>query len=279
MVRIAAPEGPRNLLPRATPLYSEEGGVAGATIVLQDVTRLMRFDELKSDLVATVGHELRAPLASLRMAIHVLAEEAVGPLGEKQADLVHTARADCERLQGIVDDLMDLSRIEAGRIPLSIQRVDAGGLLAGSAAALRTAADASGLELSVSPPDPPVDVEADPDRAGIVLGNLLSNAIRHTPRGGRIELGARALGDAVRFEVRDTGAGIAPEHLGRVFDKFFQVPGGPAEGVGLGLFVSREIVLAHGGDMGVESEPERGSTFWFTLRVAAPLPAVAGATA
>ncbi len=264
-VRVASPEGQRSLLPRATPLYSEEGGVAGATIVLQDVTRLMRFDELKSDLVATVGQELRAPLGSLRMAIHLLAEEAVGPLGEKQADLVQAARADCDRIQGIVDDLADLSRIEAGRIPLSIQRVDAGALLSGAAAPLRTAAEAAGLALSVSAPEAPVDVDADPERAQVVLSNLLSNAVRHTPRGGRVELAARALGDAVRFEVRDTGEGIPPEHLPRVFDRFFQVPGSPSEGVGLGLFISREIVLAHGGDMGVESAPGRGSRFWFTI--------------
>lgn len=108
-VRVASPEGSRNLLPRATPLYSEAGGVAGVTIVLQDVTRLMRFDELKNDLVATVANELRAPLDSLRMAVHLTAEEAVGPLTERQTDLMQAARADCERLQGIVDDLADLS--------------------------------------------------------------------------------------------------------------------------------------------------------------------------
>ncbi|BDG04152.1 sensor histidine kinase [Anaeromyxobacter oryzae] len=268
-VRVESPDGDRHLLPRATPLYSEEGGVAGVTIVLQDVTRLMRFDELKNDLVATVAHEFRTPLTSLRMAIHLTAEEAVGPLTPKQVELMQAAREDCERLQGIVDDLLDLSRIQSGRMALQVDRVDAGALLAGAATALRGAAEAAGLELAVSAPEPPVEVRADPERAGIVLSNLLANAVRHTPRGGRVELSARLAGEgAVRFEVRDTGEGIAREHLERVFDKFYRVPGSRSGGVGLGLYISREIVHAHGGEMGAESVPGRGSTFWFTLGLA-----------
>ncbi len=278
-VRIASPEGTRNLLPRATPLYSEEAGVAGVTIVLQDVTRLMRFDELKNDLVETVVHELRAPLASLRMAVHLTAEEAAGPLTEKQADLLQAARAECEHLQAIVDDLMDLSRIESGRIALRVGRIDAGLLMTEAATSLRAAAEAAGLDLAVFPPDSPVDVQADPERAQLVLSNLLANAIRHTPRGGRIEVRARAGGDAVRFEVQDTGEGIPREHLERVFEKFFRVPGARSGGVGLGLFISREIVRAHGGEMGAQSELGRGSTFWFTLRLASQQDVVANATA
>jgi signal transduction histidine kinase/HAMP domain-containing protein len=278
-VRLPSPEGSRNLLPRATPLYSEQGGIAGVTIVLQDVTRLMRFDELKTDLVATVAHEIHGPLESLRVAVHLVAEEAAGPLTEKQADLVHAARRDCERLQGIVDDLLDLSRIESGRIALKRERVDAATLLDDAAAAHRSAADAAGLALVVSPPEPPVSVEADPERSRIVVSNLLANAIRHTARGGRVELRARAAGEAVRFEVRDTGEGIPREHLDHVFEKFFRVPGARSGGVGLGLYVSRELVRAQGGEMGVESELGRGSAFWFTLRVSSRQAAVANATA
>jgi signal transduction histidine kinase len=265
---VASSEGNRHLLPRATPLYSEEGGVAGATVVLQDVTRLMRFDELKNDLVATVAHEFRTPLTSLRMAVHLTAEEAVGPLNEKQTELMQAAREDCERLQGIVDDLLDLSRIQSGRIALKIERIDAGALMGGAAASLRSAAESAGLDLVVSAPDPPVEVQADPERAELVMSNLLANAVRHTSRGGKVEVQARVLGDAVRFEVRDTGEGIPREHLDRVFEKFFRVPGARSGGVGLGLYISREIVHAHGGEMGVESELGRGSTFWFTLRLA-----------
>ena len=117
-IKVASPDGERALLPRAAPLYAEEGDVTAATIVLQDVTRLRRFEELRNDLVATVAHEFRTPLTSLRMAVHLLSEEAVGPLTRKQADLVFAAREECDRLQSIVDELLDLSRIQADRIEL-----------------------------------------------------------------------------------------------------------------------------------------------------------------
>jgi NtrC-family two-component system sensor histidine kinase KinB len=123
-IRVDLQDGPHRLLPRATALYSEEGAVTGVTVVLQDVTRLVRFDELKNDLVATVAHEFRTPLTSLRMAVHMCAEEVAGPLTTQQADLMAAARQDCERLQGIVDDILDLSRIQAGRIELQARSVD-----------------------------------------------------------------------------------------------------------------------------------------------------------
>jgi len=278
-VRVSSPEGDRHLLPRATPLYSEQGGVVGTTIVLQDVTRLMRFDELKNDLVATVAHEFRTPLTSLRMAIHLCAQELVGPLTEKQADLMAAAREDCERLQSIVDDLLDLSRIQAGRMSLEVAPLDAGGLLEAAAGSLRSAAEAAGVLLAVSPPATPLAVQADPERAQLVLTNLLANAVRHTPAGGRVEVQTSVAGELVRFEVRDTGEGIAREHQDRIFEKFYRVPGAHSGGVGLGLYIAREIVHAHGGEVGVESEPGRGSTFWFTLRLASGQSAGATATA
>ncbi|OFX25450.1 MAG: PAS domain-containing sensor histidine kinase [Anaeromyxobacter sp. RBG_16_69_14] len=274
-VRIESSEGDRHLLPRAPPLYSEQGGIIGVTIVLQDVTRLMRFDELKNDLVATVAHEFRTPLTSLRMAIHLCADELVGPLTDKQADLMAAARADCERLQGIVDDLLDLSRIQSGRMELKLEQIEVRTLLESGAAALRSAADDGRVELFVSPPAESVEVQGDRERIQLVLTNLLGNAVRHTRPGGRVEVGAFVAGSAVRFEVRDTGEGIAREHLDRIFEKSYRVPGARSGGVGLGLFISREIIQAHGGTMGVKSEPGRGSTFWFTIPAAERRPAAA----
>jgi two-component system, NtrC family, sensor histidine kinase KinB len=245
------------------------------TIVLQDVTRLMRFDELKNDLVATVAHEFRTPLTSLRMAVHLTAEEVVGPLTEKQAELMSAARQDCERLQAIVDDLLDLSRIQSGRMALKVEPVEAGSLIESAPPGLRSAAEAGRVELAVSTPEPPLEVRGDPERIQLVLGNLLANAIRHTPPGGKVELRALASGGAARFEVRDTGEGIPREHLDHVFEKFYRVPGARSGGVGLGLYIAREIVAAHGGSMGAESEPGKGSTFWFTLPLAERQPAAA----
>ena len=265
-VRLDGPEGPRFLLPRATPLYGEGGGIAAAAVVLQDVTRLLRFDELKNDLVATVAHEFRTPLTSLRMAVHLCAEEVAGPVTERQADLLLAARGDCERLQGIVDDLLDLSRIQSGGVELARRQVPVRRLLEEAVDAVRGPAREAELELRVGGPEREEEAWADPERLALVLVNLLSNAVRHTPAGGRVTASARRDGAGWRFEVRDTGVGIAPEFQERIFDKYFRVPGQAKGGsVGLGLFLAREIIGAHGGQIGVESAPGQGSCFWFTL--------------
>jgi NtrC-family two-component system sensor histidine kinase KinB len=266
-VRVHAEGGDRALLPRATPLYSEQGGVVGASIVLQDVTRLLRFDELKNDLVATVAHEFRTPLTSLRMAIHILLEGTVGMLNDRQTDLLYTAREDCERLQSIVDDLLDLSRIQAGKVEVSLTPLSAKAVVDAAVAAKTDAARDAGVRLDEEVGEPVLPVLVDPERIGLVFDNVIGNAIRHSPRGGRIDVRARAENEHVRFEVQDEGPGIPPEYQQRVFEKFFRVPGTKGEGIGLGLYISHEIVAAHGGDMGVETTPGKGSRFWFTLRV------------
>jgi len=264
-IRVDLQDGPHRLLPRATALYSEEGAVTGVTVVLQDVTRLMRFDELKNDLVATVAHEFRTPLTSLRMAVHMCAEEAAGPLTAQQADLMAAARQDCERLQGIVDDILDLSRIQSGRIEIHGRAVDMGVLVTQAVGEVEGGARASGIQLSVDVPPDPVVLQADVERIGVVLANLLGNAIRHTPHGGRVVARLQRSESGVRVEVEDTGEGIPTQYQERIFDRFFQVPGSRQGGVGLGLYISREVVRAHGGEMGATSEVGKGSTFWFTL--------------
>ncbi len=269
-VRIDLADGPRRLLPRATALYSAERTVTGVTIVLQDVTRLVRFDELKNDLVATVAHEFRTPLTALQMAIHMCAEEAAGPLSEQQADLMAGARKGCERLQAITDDILDLSRIQAGHIQIEARAADGRALVSQAASAIEATARAAGVELTIEVPQEPLPVLADPERIEVVLANLLGNAVRYTPPAGRIVAAVKRAGASARFEVRDTGGGVPALYQERIFERFFQVPGARRGGLGLGLYISREIVQAHGGAMGVETEPGRGSTFWFTLPAAHP---------
>lgn len=264
-IRVPSSEGDRYLLPRATPVYEPRGGIVGATVVLQDVTRLRRFDELKDNLVATVAHEFRTPLTSLRMAIHLCLEQVVGPVTEKQADLLHAAREDCERLQAMVDDLLDLSRIEAGRIEMHPRPISAAALVREAMEAYQAAAEEHRVRLSAPLPLVDGEVLADPERVALVFANLITNAIRHTPKEGEIEVRARPLDGSVRFEVTDTGGGIPQEYQRRIFDKFFRMPGSPSGGAGLGLSIAKEIVQGHGGEIGVESQPGRGSTFWFTL--------------
>ncbi|MEA2700999.1 MAG: two-component system, NtrC family, sensor histidine kinase KinB [Myxococcales bacterium] len=281
-IRIStSPEGERILLPRAAPIYSESGTVTGAAIVLQDSTRLFRFDELKNNLVATVAHEFRTPLTSLRMALHLCTEGVVGPLTPKQSDLLFAARDDCERLQVIVDELLNLSRIESGQIDLHKRRVDPESLISSALEVHRAAAEQAQVTLATEVFPGLPDVFVDPDRLQLVFTNLLSNAIRFAPAGSSITVRARAerppdsvrehrLAGAtkVRFEIQDQGPGIPQEHQLALFEKFFRVPGSPTGGSGLGLFIARGLVQAHGGEIGVGSEPGQGATFWFTIPAA-----------
>ena len=262
---VAVPDGERAFLPRAEPIYEEGGGIVGATVVLQDVTRLRRFEELSNDLVSTVAHQFRTPLTSLRMAIHLCLDGVAGTLSEKQRDLLYAAREECERLQEIVDELLDLARLQSGTIQLDLEQVSARQLLERAARAFRAGATARGIELVSDPLASHECVLADPARVQLVFTNLLENALRHTPAGGRVELHASDADRSVRFEVADTGSGIPVEQQQRVFEKFYRGAGDATGGAGLGLSIARDVVRAHGGEIGVESEPGRGSRFWFTL--------------
>jgi two-component system, NtrC family, sensor histidine kinase KinB len=275
-VRITAGEGEFIYLPRATPIYSENGSVTGSALVLQDITRLFRFDELKNNLVATVAHEFRTPLTSLRMAIHLCTEEAVGPLTRKQADLLFAARDDCERLHSIVDDLLNLARLESGRIDLQKRRVEVQSLVDLAVDVHKAAAESQQLALRAEVYPGLAEVFADPDRLQLVFANLLANAIRYSPKSGEIVvralpvqagLSANDSGEQpfIRFEISDSGPGIPAEHQESLFEKFFRVPGSPSGGAGLGLFIARGIVQAHDGRIGVSSQAGKGATFWFTI--------------
>jgi PAS domain S-box-containing protein len=258
-------DGNRALLPRASPVSSDEGQLLGATVVLQDITRIRRFDELKDDLVATVAHEFRTPLTSLRMAIHLLAEQSVGPLNEKQLDLVGAAREECERLQTIVDDLLDLARIRSGRLELHPREISTELMLEQARQEARDGSEQRHVPVDIEVQPGAEVVMADPDRIDLALSNLLTNAIRHGPPGRPVRLGARHVDGGIRIEVQDDGPGIAPEYQQRLFEKFYRVPGSAPGGAGLGLSIVRDVVEAHGGRVGVQSTPGSGATFWIEL--------------
>lgn len=230
-----------------------------------DGGRLGRPEDGGRDFIATVAHELRTPLTSVRMALHLCLEEAAGPLTERQRELLAAAREDGERLQSTADELLDLSRIQAGRLDLELARVPTSEIVAAVRDAQDRAAAGRGVRLSVEvlPDCPPVF--ADRERALLALGNLVGNALRHAPAGGHVVIAAQGEGEAVRFEVADDGEGIPAEYHTRVFDRFFRIPGRPGGASGLGLAIARDVVLAHGGTIGVLSEPGKGSRFWFTL--------------
>jgi NtrC-family two-component system sensor histidine kinase KinB len=218
--------------------------------------------------VATVAHEFRTPLTSIRMAVHLCAEGLVGPLTEKQADLLFAAREDCERLQAIVDELLDASRIQSGELVLHRSVVPAEVLVDEAIDALRGTAKAEDVQLRAEVLPGTGHVTVDRDRIQILLSNLLTNAIHHSPKGGWVTAGASRCDNFIEFEVRDQGSGIAPEHQEAVFEAHYQAPGGHPGGAGLGLAIAKQIVAEHRGEIGVESEPGRGARFWFRLAAA-----------
>lgn len=268
-LRLQQPEGPRAFLARGAPVQGADGVLAGATVILQDVTRLQRFDELKNDLVATVAHEFRTPLTSLAMAIHLCLAERAGPITEGQADLLTAARDDCDRLQRIVDDLLDLSRLQSGKVRIDRRPVAAQALVDATLHAHAPDAEARRVHLVAEPIDES-ELSVDPERLSLVFTNLIRNALRHVAPGGTVIVRGRREEAGYRFEVRDDGPGIPAEYQQRIFEKFFRVPGAAPAGAGLGLSIAREIVLEHEGDIGVISAPGEGSTFWFTVPLAAP---------
>ncbi len=262
----------RHLLPRVLAIRDEVEGTLGAAVVMIDVTRFRLLDELKSDMVSTVGHELKTPLTSILMAVHLLLEETVGSLAPKQVELLLAARHDSERLLAMVDDLLDLTRIEQERSTAIARGVHPGILISKAIERSESRARDVGVTLEAEIPGDIPDVLADPDRVGHVFDNLIGNALDHTDRGGRVRVNAEQIHENfIRFCVQDDGEGIASEHLPRIFDKFYRVPGrSERTGDGLGLAIARRIVEEHGGTIAVESKLGRGATFSFTLPVDAP---------
>ena len=260
--------GERALLPRILTIRDPNGLTLGAAVLLQDVTRLRLLDQMKGDLVATASHELKTPLTSVRLAVHLLLEESTGPLTTKQTELLLDARENSERLLAMVNNLLDLARLEQGWRQLEVHPASCKSLMHEAAEAIQMRMQDKKVELVVEIPDGLPHVAVDKERIGHALRNLLDNALTYTDAGGRITLTAKADNDAVILSVSDTGTGIAPEYVPRIFEKFFRVPdqsrGG---GTGLGLAIVHEIVVGHGGTITCESQPGVGTTFHIRLPV------------
>jgi len=257
---------PRFYLPRILAVGDSSEGFDGAAILLQDVTRFRLLDDAKNNLVGTVSHELKTPLTSLRMAVYLMLEQNVGKLSPAQAELLETARREADRLLGMLNDLLDLSRLEAGVSALDLAPVPAEELLGAVAAEIAPVAAAAGQRVTVAVVPGTGAARVDRGRIRHVFINLLTNASKYSPAGGEIRLEAGPASDGfVRFAVKDSGPGIPAEHLPHIFEKFYRVPGQTTPGAGLGLAIAREIVVAHGGSIACASAPGAGSEFHFLL--------------
>jgi two-component system, NtrC family, sensor histidine kinase KinB len=259
-------------LPEAVPILDEERHLIGITLVLRDVTSIRKTDGIKSGLISTVSHELKTPLTSMRLATHVLLSEKLGPLTPKQMEMLAAAREDSDRLYRIIENLLDIGRMEAGRSELELIPVNTEQIILDAVENMRTSYLAKGTVLTTHVPGDIPPVFADTFRLESVFANLLNNALKNTPPGGQVTVSAQAEGAFVHFSVEDTGSGIPEEYLPHVFERFFHVPGHSQEkGSGLGLSIVKEIIEAHGGKVGVSSEPGKGTRFTFTLKAAEPV--------
>ncbi|MBX3025127.1 HAMP domain-containing protein [bacterium] len=273
-LRVTVDGSPRRLLPRVIPLPGFAGGRPGALVLLSDVTDLVRLDEMRAELIAVASHELRTPLTTLRMTLLMLQESAAA-LTPRQRELVGASLGGIDQLSEIVDEFLDLTRIEAGALRLSCEPLDAAALV--DACVRRAAPRAREADLDVHLAHEPhlPAIAADRTRLRVVVDNMLSNALEYTPAGGRVDVEVGAVRDAegqptnrVRIAIADSGPGVPPEFRRRVFEKFFRVEHHRPEshagsrGTGVGLYLCHQIVALHGGTIRCEANPRgRGACF------------------
>jgi signal transduction histidine kinase len=237
---------------------------------------LRKIDSMKSEFVSVASHELRTPLAAIKNAVQLVLKGTAGKINENQARFLSMAERNINRLTNILNDLLNLSRIESGRIELNFEDIKLKGIIELAASSLRPHADEKSIQIDVEVSEQLPAVYGDQEKIEQILTNLISNAIKFTPEGGKVLIIAKPLSkdqkggysERVAVSVKDTGIGIPPEHLEAIFEKFHQVEGSlhrSMGGTGLGLAITKGLVEAHQGKIWVESEPEKGSTFTFTL--------------
>jgi signal transduction histidine kinase/transcriptional regulator with GAF, ATPase, and Fis domain/ActR/RegA family two-component response regulator len=275
-LELAGPER-RTLRWMITPTRDLLGGAVGVTITLRDVTRDREIDRMKTEFVSTVSHELRTPLASIKGSLHLLLSDEHLVLDETQRRLVDISLKNTDRLIRLINNILDISKMEAGHIHLDLEMHRPADFIELAVDGIRGFAESRRISIEAQIEADLPSVRVDFDRMVQVVTNLLSNAIKFSPEQERVTVGARRAGAEVELWVTDHGRGIAPEDVGRLFRKFQQLDGSNARavgGTGLGLAICRGIVEEHGGRIAVDSRPGAGATF--TVRL--PLPGVAAAT-
>lgn len=226
-----------------------------------------RLNQLKSEFLASISHELRTPLHTIIGFTELLAEETAGPLNERQKKFVHHVQGDSQHLLELINDVLDLSRIQAGGLQLHTETFSLDSVATETISAIRPYAESRSVSLGEGD-GLDLCVVADPMRLRQILSNLIGNGAKFTKAGGEVRVDAAREGGLVKVTVSDTGVGIPLEECERIFDKFYQVgltPMGVREGTGLGLAICKQLVEMQGGTIWVESEPGKGSHFHFTL--------------
>lgn len=250
-----------------TPTGEEKEINIGDVIILRNITLFKELDFAKTNFIATVSHELKTPIASIKLSLQLLENAKTGNMNDDQKQLVESIKDDSQRLLKITGELLNLSQLETGNIQLNIGKSNPQEIVKYAVEAVKVQADQKQIQLVVDANENLKNVKADAEKTGWVLINYLSNAIRYSSEKSTILIKLKEENNQMFFQVIDTGKGIDPRYKDRVFDKYFQVPGSQKSGTGLGLAISKEFIEAQNGSVGVESNLGLGSTFWFSLKV------------
>ncbi|MCF2489282.1 ATP-binding protein [Dyadobacter sp. CY347] len=237
----------------------------GQVILLKNITPFKELDFAKTNFIATVSHELKTPIASIKMSLQLLESQHTGVMNEEQKQLVTSIKEDSNRLLKMTGELLNMSQVETGNIQLNIQQSSPYDILKYAIDAVKTSVEQKNIELVVHAAEQLSDVKADMEKTAWVLINFLTNAVRYSPQDGKIHIQLAGSDQGVQFMVRDEGKGIDSRYRTKIFDRYFQVPGSSKTGTGLGLAISKEFIEAQGGSIGVTSEIGMGSTFYFNL--------------
>lgn len=237
----------------------------GHVIILKNITPFKELDSAKTNFIATISHELKTPISSIKMSIQLLENSKTGSLNEEQLQLLESIREDSNRLLKITGELLDMSQVETGNIQLNMQQSDAYSIVQYAVDATRTQAEQKHIRISVDADDNIPNINMDSEKTAWVLTNFITNAIRYSPEDSEIILSLKKKDKGVCYAVKDFGKGIDSRYRERVFERYFQIPGSSKSGTGLGLAISKDFIEAQGGKIGVETEQGMGSTFFFYL--------------
>lgn len=257
----------------ASVLRSADGSISGIATVLRDITGQKELERMKSNFLSVISHELKTPLHSIKGFVDIILMGKTGAINEVQRDFLNTVKDQTAQLQRLINDLLEFSRLESGQIKLQPEVMAISSLADEVIEKLRPLAEQGGLTLVNELPANFPSIEADPVRMEQVFSNLIDNAIKFTPAGGTITVAGEATADGVRLYFKDTGIGIPPEERERIFDRFYQIEGGPTRpyrGTGLGLTICKHIVERHHGHIWVEGGPEQGAIFVVELPLRLP---------
>ncbi len=247
-----------------------DDNVIGKVIILKNITDLQQLNDAKTTFIATISHELKTPLASIKMSLKLLEDARIGAINNEQKQLLQNMQSDTQRLLQITAELLDAAQVETGKINLNFGSTHPKNIVSYAVQAVKSLADQKEITIDVNCPDSLPNVMADLDKSTWVLINLLSNAVKYSPTKAIIRLDVRKKGqNIIEFAVQDSGQGIDEKYLSRIFERYFRVPGAEADktGTGLGLAIAKDFIEAQGGTIGVESERGEGSRFHFDLNV------------